>query len=50
MPQQPILPCAAEAHGYMIPRRGDLLNGRYKVIRLLGYGRFSSVSIVTDTR
>jgi len=50
MPQESILTRAAESKGYLIPRPGDLLNGRYKVIRLLGYGRYSSVMLVTDTR
>jgi len=50
MPQESILPRAAESKGYLILRPEELLDGRYKVIRLLGYGRYSSVMLVTDTR
>jgi len=50
IPQEPFLRSTAELQGYFFPRPEELLNGRYKVVRLLGYGRFSSVTLVTDTR
>ena len=41
---------AMDSRGYFPPKPGQMLNGHYQVVRLLGYGRYSSTALVNDTR
>lgn len=42
--------CDYRFGGYHPVRLGDVYNGRYKVIRKLGYGQHSTVWLVLDLR